>query len=286
MSDLTGPATASEVALLREQVSLLQIASAEKKKPFWQTPTNIVSALAFVFSLGTTAVSYVRTSRAEVHAARVELRGLLSRLAMLPREFAENAKKYETDASTRDLVGGQINQENSLLARQAAEIAARLPLDQMTATEAYSIGWALMGSLDNAGARVWAGRAIDTPGVGVNDLTAALRMRANLGFIMGQPEAGRVDYQRALKVFSDKTANDYTDFTIRSFHITTEIGWALSECGIGNVGGYAQHLAEAEKLLAGIPFSPGYNQVAGPLMALRAQPCMPQGAPLAPARKP
>ena len=110
-------------------------------------------------------------------------------------------KKYADDPGSINLVGGFINQENALLARQAAELAKRLPGNLVSGTEYYAIAVSLQNSYDLSGAdeflKYSAQAAKD-----FNTEIAALRTTANLQFVQGRPEAGRVEYQRALNIFS------------------------------------------------------------------------------------
>ena len=65
--------------------------------------------------------------------------GQLQRLEVGPKEKVETRKKYADDPGSINLVGGFINQENALLARQAAELAKRLPGNLVSGTEYYAI---------------------------------------------------------------------------------------------------------------------------------------------------
>lgn len=103
----------------------------------------------------------------------------------------------------------------------------------------------------------------------MNDRVAGLRSRANLLFVTGQPDAGRVDYQKALNVFSDFAASHYDEFTKKSTHVWTERAWAYSEAGIGAREASLQHLAAAESHLAGLMPSPGLEQLRGQIVQAR-----------------
>src|SRR5262249_29566262 len=56
--------------------------------------STLIALAAFLFSFGTTIVSYRRANRQDVHNLKTELRGLLQRLAALPKENLEVMQKY------------------------------------------------------------------------------------------------------------------------------------------------------------------------------------------------
>lgn len=247
--------------LLKKEVDALQIAIHGQQTPWYKSMSTVLSVVALLFSFGTTFVSYKRTQSQDIQSARVELRVLLQRLASLPRENIEITKKYEKiDPSAVASISGFINQENAILARQAAEIAKNLPPESVSATEYYAIGVALQNAYNVEGAKEAFTKAIDVS-TDLNDRVAALRMRANLLFGTGQPDAGRVDYQKALSVFSDFEKTSYNDYTKKSTHIWTELGWAYSEASIGLKDVALQHVVNAENYLFGLIASPGVDQL-------------------------
>jgi tetratricopeptide (TPR) repeat protein len=259
-----------DLLTLKKEVDALQIAVHEQRTPWYKSTSTLLSIVALLFSFGTTFVSYKRTESQDLQGTRVELRGLLQRLAALPRENIETAKKYEADASAIATIGGFINQENALLARQAAEIVRKLPPEYVSATEYHAIGVALQNAYNVESAKDLFTKAIDVSN-DLNDRVGALRMRANLLFIMGQPDAGRVDYQRALNVFSDFNKSPYNDYTKRSTHIWTELAWAYSEANIGLKEMAMPHVSTAEGYLSGLAASPGADQLRNQITQAKVQ---------------
>jgi hypothetical protein len=243
-----------KVDLMKREIDALQIAISGKTKPWYQNISTWLSAIALLFSFGTTYVSYRRTVDQDIQSSRQELRGLLQRLAALPKENVDIRKKYADDPGSINLVGGFINQENALLARQAAELAKRLPGNLVSGTEYYAIAVSLQNSYDLSGAdeflKYSAQAAKD-----FNTEIAALRTTANLQFVQGRPEAGRVEYQRALNIFSKYPGYDH--FTKTSTNIWTELAWAFSETGVGSLALAHQHVDNAKALANGLPHSPG-----------------------------
>jgi tetratricopeptide (TPR) repeat protein len=256
---MSEPRPAVDLDALKREVDALQIAVMAQRAPWYRSIPTLLSIVALLFSFGTTAVSYVRTQAQDIQNARTELRVLLQRLAALPRENVEIMKKYEDDPASIASMSGFINQENTLLARQAAELAVRIPAEYVSATEYYAIALALQFAYNIDGAKTLFSKAIDAS-TDLNDRVAALRSRANLLFLSGQPDAGRIDYQRALNVFAD--FGSFQDpFAKSSIHIYTELSWAFSEANIGLMGEASRHIEKAEGYLATLPPSPGVEQL-------------------------
>ncbi len=269
-----------DLVLLKREVDSLQIQVNSQNTPWYKSASTILSVVALLFSFGTTFVSYNRTEVQDIQNARIELRSLLQRLASLPKENIENLKKYEaTDPAAGALIGGLLNQENAILGRQAAEIARSLPPEYVSSTENFAIAVALQGSYNLDGAIDFVKRAIATS-TDFNDRIAALRMQADLLFITGQPEAGRVEYQRALNVFADLPQLVYDDFTKTSTHIWTELTWARSEANTGMIELALQHVRNAELLLAGLMPGQGTQQLVNQVNQLKMLLTMPGGPPL------
>ena len=246
-----------KVDLMKREVDALQIAMSERKKPWFKNVSTLLSIIALLFSFGTTFVSYRRTENQDVEGTRQELRGLLQRLAALPKENVDIRIKYANDPGSMNIVGGLINQENELLARQAAELTNKLPVNLVSSTEYYAIALALQNSYDLSGAESFLKKSADKAKVlkDFNTEIAAIRTTANLQFMRGRPESGRVGYQTALNIFSEYPG--YDPFTKSSTNIATELAWAYSEANIGSHSLAKQHLDNATTLLNTLPNGPG-----------------------------
>lgn len=247
-----------KIDTIKAEVDALQIAQMEKKTPWYKSVPTIISLLALLFSFGTTLVSYNRTKSQDMLALRAELRGMLQRLASLPKENYELTKTYQQEPASAAALSGYVNQENLLLARQAAEIVLKLPKEQVSATEYYAVGQALVMSNELERAKALIGRAISASN-DVNDEVAATRVNANLLFMTGQPEAGRIEYQKALGIFTKYPG--YNDWTQKTYHIYTEQLWAISEASTGGVSVALSHIAAAEDLAKQLPPSPNSEQL-------------------------
>ena len=259
---------AESIQLIKREVDALQISVMSQRKPWYKNTSTTISILALLFSFGTTFVSYRRTEAQDIQNTRVELRGLLQRLSFLPRDNFEISRKYPNDPAAIGTIGGFINQENAFLSRQAAELARRLPRSYVSATEYYSVAMALQSAYNLEGAREFLGYASESA-ADFNDKISALRANANLMFMTGKPEAGRVEYQNALGIFSG--FGNYDDYTKRSTHVLTELNWAFSEANVGFKDLADQHLSNAESYLVGLSPSPGADQLRGQINQARVQ---------------
>lgn len=228
---------------------------------------TIISVIALVFSFGTTFVSYRRTRAQDIQSLRQELRGILQRLTAIPREVLDANKRYMADQAAVAGVSRIYNQENSLLVRQAAEIVTKLPKNMVSATEYSEIALAQQNSYNLAEAKAFLKLAIESA-TNFNDEIGPVRMTANLSFITGEPQAGRIKYQEALNIFAKYPGYDM--FTKVSTHVNTEIMWGQSEAGIGEFASALQHLDNAQKLVETLPFSPGAQSLMSQIAEPRA----------------
>lgn len=252
------------VDLMKREIDGMQVAMMSANRPWFRSASTIIAVLALMFSFGTTYVSYKRADALEIQSARQELRGLLQRLAALPKENLEAARKYASDPAAALLVGGFINQENAMLSRQASEIARRLPNEIVSPTEYYAVAIALQNAYELSGAREFLRMSLAAAEArsDFNSEIGALRMLAGLNFITGNPEEGRVEYQRARGIFTRYPHFD--QYTKVSTNVWTELSWASSEAIARSPMLVNQHLESASGLLADLAPSPGLD-------ALRAQ---------------
>lgn len=268
---------------MKREIDALQIASAAKARPWYRDFSTLLSVTALLFSFGTTFVSYHRTEMQDIQSARQELRGLLQRIAALPKENLDAAKKYADDPASRSMVSGFINQENTLLARNCAELAKKLPAGSVSATEFYAIAVALQNAYDLAGADEFLNYAIKAD-PDFNTEISCLRMLASMKFISGKPETGRVEYQKALDIFSKYPQFD--PYTRAVTNVQTELAWAFSEASSNVFNLASQHVENAEALVASFPRSPGVDMMRSQISQARSQIYVPPALPAAPSLLP
>jgi tetratricopeptide (TPR) repeat protein len=248
---------AAEVQVMKNEIDALQISIMKQRTPWYKNMSTLISVTALIFSFATSYVSYVRTNAQDIQNDRTELRNLLQRLAALPKDNYELNKKYADDPVAVGFLSGYINQENMMLARQAAEVARKLPTDKVSATEYFAIGLALQNAYNVSGAMEFMKKAILVSN-DFNDEIAALRTYANLLFLNGQYQAGRDEYAKSLNIFS--RYNGYNDYTKKVTHIMTELAWAVSEANAGFMDQAKGHIQGAENYLYSMPPGPGRQQ--------------------------
>ncbi|MCI5222956.1 MAG: hypothetical protein D3924_09850 [Candidatus Electrothrix sp. AR4] len=185
---------------------------------------------------------------------------MLQRLADLPIKNFEAIKKYADDPNAISFLGGQFNQENALLSRQAVEIIKILPPDKVSSTELYSVAVALQFSYQNDQAKELYALTLQRSDT-FNDTVAAQRGLANLYFLTGEPEKGRVKFQEALEVFSKYSG--YNSYTRKSTHIQTRLNWASAEAGMGFIELAEKQLILAKDIVTTIDSGPGRAQLGG-----------------------
>ena len=257
----------AQIELLRREVDEMHLIATdlqarviEKPKRWYTNPATIVSILAFSLSLVTTYFADRRVAAQDVRNAREELRVLLQRLSALPRENLEATKKYEGDPSTVNSLSSLFNQENTMLARQAAELSKRLPTDMVSATEYYSIAVALQSAYDLRGAAESLQTAVKKA-QDFNTEIGARRLLASVEFLAGNQKGGREEYENARKIFAKY--KDYDPYTVAQTTVLTELAWAGSEATTGNPSLIAQHLDAADGIAGSLPVSPGARQLRG-----------------------
>lgn len=264
-----------ELAIMKREIDALQIAVTGSSNPWYKSASTIISVVALLFSFSTTYVSYRRSEVQDTQNLRQELRTLLQRLAALPKENLEFSKKYAGDPQSVSLVSGFVNQENALLARQAAEIAKRLPREMVSATEYYAIAVASQNSYELQTAKEFLDLSLQVAR-DFNAEISALRAQAHLKFMTGDPAGGRADYEKALAIFTRYPGFDA--FTQTTTHVWSHLGWALSEASVGAMPGAREHDNEAERLVGTVPASPGAEMLRSHVAQSRQQ--LVGGAPL------
>lgn len=226
------------IETMKQEIDTLQIMLKNTVRPVYRDAAAIISILALIFSFGTTFVSYDKAQLQEIQQAKSDLRVLLQRLASLPKDNLELINKYQHDANTAQYLSGYINQENSLLAKQAADIAERIPA-HISSTEHFAIHAALrFASLDQLAVK-FLEKAVATAD-NANDAVAGLRAYGTHLISVGQLTAGREQYRQAEAIFT--VYGGHADYYQKTTHILTYLNWHGAEAGVGM-------WEEAERLL-------------------------------------
>jgi tetratricopeptide (TPR) repeat protein len=226
----------------------------QSKKHWYQDLSAVVALFAFVFTLVTSVFSCQQAKQAKIHDERTELRSLIQRLSTLPKENLQAQQTYQNNPSAAGQISGLIQQENALLAKQAAEVMTSIP-DQVTSSEYILVANALLNSnLIDQSAELF-DRA-QTVIKDSNDGVTILRSRAAINFLRGNLQGGRHGYEEALAIFKTQpSGNHYYEETT---HALTEMLWAQAELGqkqcpeaLAHIGQARGHLAQF--LANGVP---------------------------------
>ena len=261
------------IAAINKELVTVQSKLIRAESPWYRQPALIISLTALLFSFGTTSVSYYRTTQQDIHDARTELRTLILRLSQLPRENIEYSKKYADDSLALGSLSGVLNQENALVAKQAADIINRIP-GHVGATEYMSVA----GALSNSGlfdpALKLMTRAF-AQSADANDEVAILRFFGQTLFATGKLEEGRQKYQAALQIFT-KYPTDNQSY-IHMTHLFTEMYWSQMETAARQCQFARSHLEEARAHLSSLPPGPGNIPFEGQInqTALAVASCVP-----------
>lgn len=221
----------------------------------------LVSIFAVLFSLGTTAVSWWHSRQQEIHDTRVELRGLLQRLSVLQRDLAEARVKYKDDQVALSGIGGAIQQENIVVAKQAVDLSRRIPT-RVTANEYAAIANALQSVAEMRLAQEVLLLAIDQADKAHDQAAKVIALRG-LGLVLyqaGDFDHGRQRYAEAEATIHAEPMND--DF--RAYALTyTQEAWTWAELGARHCREAADHRALAQIELNKQPDSPGKAETLG-----------------------
>lgn len=240
----------------------------DNKKSLYKNIPILISFMALLFSFGTTYVSYRRTTEQDIQSLRTDLRGLLQRLADLPKENLEALKKYKDDPMAFAMVSGFIAQENNFLSKQSGEIISKIPIDRVSPTDYLAVGIALSNSRYYDNAITFFKKAAESS-VGLDDEVASLRNLANMAFVTGRVGDGREIYQDALDIFSKYKGFD--PFTVASTNTQTLIYWATSEAATNSLDIANQHLTRAEQIAASLPSGANSELIKSQVSQTRAQ---------------
>ncbi|MEM9508339.1 MAG: hypothetical protein AAGA16_11755, partial [Cyanobacteria bacterium P01_E01_bin.35] len=230
---------------LKDQFETLQDRfNNQANKPWYKTPSTIISLLALLFSFGTTGVSYYESTQAEIREKRIELRGLLQRIANLPKENVELTDKYKNSPELLS-IRSLINQEYNLLTTQSAEITNDIT-SYLSANEFYSVASALMQSASLSEVDKFLQLGIKKANNNPAELAPLLRTHGTFLIGTGEISEGRKSFEKALQVWNGY--NEQNPYFKTSEDIYTHLSWASIERHINNVEESKVHIRKAYDL--------------------------------------
>ena len=251
--------------ILKKEVDSIQIQLAQEHGPWYKKPSNLIALVAFLFSFGTTIVSYVSAYNQDVAANHREATALIQRISKLPIDAFELMEKYKGSGPGEQL-SGMINQENILLATQAANLIQRYP-NTFSSTEYFAVAVALATSNIVDKVPYLFEQAIKRS-ESSNDYNASARAYAALLYSKGDREKGKRFYEMALSVW-DKFPEQNSYF-VDSTDLVTLMYWSQAEYGAQNLVEARRHIAQAKKKLATLPPGPMTQSLANQIKYVNA----------------
>jgi tetratricopeptide (TPR) repeat protein len=235
---------AERVDMLDRQLADLQMDQVKVSRPWYRQMPVVIALGALFFTGAATIFNYVQTTQNNAHNARIELRDLTQRLSQIPIDNISAAKAY-TNSFQLAQISGLLQEENSVLARQAEEVMIEIP-DSVSSSEYILVAQALANSTlyDDA-------LNVVNKATGViqdaNDGSTVYRFKGQLLFNTGNLADGRQAFQQALDIFNKyPTKNVYYQTTTT---VQNEFIWATAEYGVGQCTEAKKHIDRAAQLL-------------------------------------
>jgi hypothetical protein len=223
--------------ILKKEVDSIQIQLSQEHGPWYSKLSILISLIALIFSFGTTIVSYVNSHNEDIRANHREAMAIIQRITKLPIENFELLQKHK-GSGPGEALSSMVNQENILLATQAANLIERYP-DSFNSTEFYAIAVALATSNITGKVPSLIMRAIDKADTSIN-YNVATRFYAAYLYSKGDFTEGKKYYEIALRVWDKFPERNM--YIVNSMDLVTLMYWAQAEVGAMNV-------KEAEKLI-------------------------------------
>ena len=240
---------------LQEQVDQLKLDADKPGPPWYRQSSVLISIIALLLSTATSYYSFILTDRQSDLGSRAQLGQLVQRLTALPKENTDLAAKYANDPARSANLSGLINEENLVLAQQAADVIARIP-HLTSAAEYLTVAHALERSENYPRSLdlIERGLQIDADPTTREGL---LRLRGQVHFSSGDIALGRGALTAALGVWPDQPV--WQQARGNAF---TELLWSGLEERAGQCRDAHLHLSRAQAQVRRLdPRSPIGTQV-------------------------
>ena len=220
-------------------------------RPWWQDIITLIAILTFVFSLATTAFSFIQANQQRKHDLHTELRDITSRITQLPREqFAFDNQNIATSFTLTPTLQQQrrqrslelmIQSERGFLVGQATAIVRLIP-DDVTSAEYSSLAGALHTVVNNSHAENYYDEAVKRASTDA-EYVGAMRSKAGMEFELKQIPEGRSSYEKVIARLQSADEQIYLGSAAY-----TELLWAEGELNSKNCVEFNDHFAKADKL--------------------------------------
>ncbi len=235
---------------LKKEVDSIKIQLGHDNSSWYANPSILISVIALIFSFGTTIVSYINLHNEDVRANHREAMALIQRITKLPIENFELMQKNKGSGPGESL-SAMINQENIILASQAANLLSRYP-DTFSSTEYYAIASALASSNIVDRVPFLFENAIEKA-ESSNDYSVASRSYAFYLYSKGDYTEGKRFYEMALGVWNKFPERNM--YFVNSSDLLTFLYWSRAELMAKNVKDAEELLNKAKDRLSRL--SPG-----------------------------
>lgn len=246
-----------DLKLLKREVDSIQLQLAKESGSWVSKPSNIMALVALLFSFGTTLVTAYNSHTQDIRENRKEARQLIQRLSKLPIENFELTQKYKEKGAGQAL-SSMLNQENIVVAIQAAELIERFP-SSFSSSELQAVGAALASS--NISHKVpWLFEQAILKAETSNDHLVAARSFAAFLFTKGEIDKGNTFFQMALDVWSKFPEKNI--YFQSSSDFQTYYFWAGAHLGSNNIEKAVQLSEKASSIVTQLPpgvFTDGLN---------------------------
>jgi hypothetical protein len=223
--------------ILKKEVDSIQAQLSQDRGPWYSKPSNIIAVAALLFSFGTTVVSYVNSHNEDIRQNHREAMAIIQRMTKLPIENFELIQKHK-GSGPGEALSSMVNQENILLATQAASLIERYP-DSFNSAEFSSVATALANSNISGKVPSLYSKAIVKAGTS-SDYFVATRAYASYLYSKGNFTDGRKYFELALRVWDKYPESNM--YIVHATDLLTLMYWAQAEV-------MARNVKEAERLI-------------------------------------
>lgn len=249
LAESDGHDRGTDAADRRARATELRTLADPGRRPWFRELSSLLAVTALTLSIGTTAVSYVRTAQQDSHDRRLELTDLVQRMNAITRDAVSVQVTYADNPAALTVLVRTLAQERLLLAKQAARLMDVIP-EQVGAAEYASVAQVLIdASIDDPGLSLL-DRAVKSSR-DANDLSGSLRTWANRLFAIGRADEAREKFGQALLVF-DRFRSDDQGY-VASTQFDTQLFWAEAELRDGTCDRAKQHAADARSYVPRLP---------------------------------
>lgn len=236
--------------IIKKEVDGLQIQSAEANKPWYLQASIIIAIMAFMFSLGTTAVSYYRTGEQNVLNSRVQLQSLIKELSLFSDRATEIQNQYEKVPHQKAALLVSLNTRNAALAKQAQFTIERLENSifgnrNVLSVEYMAVATALQNSGLVDGVDALATKAVEVAEDPISAISA-LRMKAGLAAMQADTLEMRKFMAIARSTLDGEVQTALPEPLKNITAVETELQWWELEYALRNCGALNEHAEMAQ----------------------------------------